>query len=169
VLLPLIERVAQQKAEHIVTGNLGTYRDQAAAEQFVQANSSWLYQNDGKGRVVRDPATGQPLLSQDGVRFRDYVNQAIQMGIAKLEHQQQYALSMLERDRFATTQGAGATNQGIKQNFLQQAAQRTANHAGSTTTQNNPNAPAQNASLSLADRLRADLAAAGITDRDLAA
>jgi hypothetical protein len=71
--------------------------DQFSAD-FVRRNASWLYEHDSSGKVLRDPRTGGYLLTPNGKRFVEYLNEARTIGISKPEDAAKYALRMIAAD-----------------------------------------------------------------------
>jgi hypothetical protein len=181
-----VRDIAQQIAERAIQQHLAGYQDTQFANDFVQQNTTWLHARDAQGNVQTeatfDPQQGRvvqrPALSAAGQAFRNYVLEAANLGVQDVRGQQRYALAMVQRDWALSSQqngsAASAANAAAQQQFLQRAAgqQHAANHAGSLVppSQNlNGNAPPQNQNLGLADLLRRNLAAGGVTDRDLQA
>jgi hypothetical protein len=178
---PGIEQVARRVAEQIVQQTLGGYQSQMQAQDYIARNSEWLHLRDPQGNVVKSQQ-GQPVLSPAGERFRDYVVYLERSGVKDIQAQYQIAQSMLERDlHFARQQQAAAgqqqqqqqqqqtpvtPQQAANQQFLQQ--HNRPNVAGSIPAGGanaNGNAPSQNQSLPLKERMRRDFAANGITDQ----
>lgn len=170
-LEPLITQVATKIAQQHVNQNLGQYQDQVSARNFVEQNSSWLFQSGPDGRRLTDQR-GQAVLTPLGSRFRDYVVEAEQVGIHGIDAQQSYARRMVLLDQLQahyTGQQAGQKNDQIKQDFLQQNNIHQPNHGGSVGRQDlNGRGPAQNSSLSFSERLRTAFAQGGVKDSDFA-
>lgn len=186
ILSPVIQDIIQPILEKYVQQNMGAAQGQAFAHGWIQQNSEWLHMKDTQGNVLLDPITKEPILTPEGQRFNTHLQTAVRLGITSGPDRMNYAMDMLRGEYYQQqankggSQGAngaangsanGGANQGIKDTFLQQHNRRAPNHGGSTTPPNNPNAgnAAQNANASLADRMRANLAAAGIKDADIAA
>jgi len=170
----MIEAHAQAIAEKIVGVNLQSYQDRVWADNFVSQNSSWLHQRDQSGNVITDPITRMPMLSPEGIRYREYVTLAERSGVRDVRQMDFFARSALERDiaiAQITKMKAEQGNDQAKNDLLQ--AQNRATHqpgAGGSANGGSPNPPQsvpQNTKLSLAERLRRDLSTAGIRDRDI--
>jgi hypothetical protein len=113
--------------------------------------------------VVVDQA-GNRVLSPVGERFRDYVVALEQRGVRDVGMQQYLAKTMTERDVLVAQvrQASGdAGRQQANQQFLQQNNQP--NRGGVLNGGGNPNTPARGGTL--AEQIRQDLAANGITDQ----
>lgn len=160
-LRPFIEGVSQDVAKQLIGQYFSQYDDQSYAQQFVAQHSSWLHAKDTNGNLFRDPATGQPVLSQEGRRFREYVVRAERAGIANVREQEDYARRMLASDLiFAQYQGVSQKNEQIKNDFL--AANRQPNYSGVPAAQ-----PEVNMSVPFNERLRQAFAANGVTDQSI--
>lgn len=173
---PGIEQVAQQVAQQIVEERMTAFREQNAAQSFVQEHSGWLHARDQQGNVIADPRTGRPALSDLGQRFLGYVNQAQQIGLRDVASQQAHALGLVQRDYALAQMQAGRGVAGnpnpatppdpaaaARQNFLQQ-------NSGNPPTpavpapQGNVNGnppPPSSGPRGLAEMLMRDLAAQG--------
>lgn len=169
------EEQLQRSVQQAIQQHLGVDRQQAEARQFVQENSSWLFQKDAQGQVYIDPASQRPILSPDGQRLYQHLQYAEQIGVPP-QHQQDYALRLFQAERAAAGQPApagaptGAPAGDKRADFLKQAAGFQPNAAGTLNRSPDPNGatPPANPNLSLQDQLRANLVAAGITDKDIA-
>ena len=155
-----------------------TFREQFAAQareqtigSIVQENSSWMYQIDPGGQRVRD-YQGQYVPTPVGAAYIQQLRAVQQMGVndprqqdalAKKLVRGQYAQSY-QQQQWAATQAANPqTMAAISQpniNPLQSAAPSTrrANPAATEPSE---------VGLSLAERLRRDLAAEGVNDLDV--
>lgn len=175
-----VDRRAEERAKALVEERFQQMNEQFHTQQFITNNRDWLFEHDQNGRVAVDPQ-GRQVLSEEGRVFSQFLQQAQQSGF---EGQQQQAAAMqaLEAWRFgrrgagngqpqqSPQQAAQQQAQQQKQDFLTQAAgftEHTNQPAASTQGAGDPNAPPQNPNMSLADRMRADLKAAGIKDEDL--
>lgn len=166
-LSPLIQEKASSIAQEIVNSHLSQMREEHQAGTFLRENASWLHQRDQNGGLVRD-YSGRPVLSPAGRQFRSYVEEAEQIGIQGVAAQERYATRLLRADLVAAgiqPQNSQPSNAQLKQQFLQNGS-RQPNHGGSvsTTPDLTGRVPEQNQGLSLAERLRRDLAANGIND-----
>lgn len=114
---PAIRHVAQQVAQEIAGKELGGYRANQEAQQFVQQNSSWLYELDNgqpKMQPVFDPASGrmvqQPQLSQWGQLFTQHVQAEHQKqqarGYIDLEEQKANALARVQAHYYSQQMSA---------------------------------------------------------------
>lgn len=89
--------------------------EQAIKTQFL-ANATWLYQVDPVTKTPRvDPRTGQNLLTPEGARFGEYMDEAAALGVTSLKGQLRYA----ERLRAAEQQSTQATQQATSQQAQQ--------------------------------------------------
>jgi hypothetical protein len=180
---PILAETIKPLLQQHVQQNLGALQDQQAAQQFVAQNGSWLYQKNPQGQPIIDPLTQQPILSAQGASFRQHLERAAQYGITSQAAQIDYAVNqtraeILQAGGQAPATGAAAPaavppGQSAKDNFLQIHNRRAANHAGSTvpapgTPPGTPAAGQNRAEMSLADRMRADFVAAGVSDADIA-
>lgn len=185
---PAIKALARQEAQSIAQEQLATHTDRQFANDFIQQNANWLYAAGPDGRAAVDPMSGQPLLSQWGTMFRDHAKAANDMGIRDVRAQQQYAL---ERVQFAAMvqerqaaqspvqqpayvggvqqpvqSPATVARQQANQVFLNGAGGRQQPNVGPQGQAGNP--PANQAGLSLKERLNAAFAANGVTAQDIA-
>lgn len=155
-----VKTLARQMAEQVVQEKMSSYQEQTYAKEFTDKNSDWLY------TVAPD---GRKVLSQYGESFKTYAQQAQDMGVVDVRKQQEYATAMLQRDYYygqangqqqqATVQQQG---QQAKEQFLKNGAgaKRLPPASGSSAV----GAGAQNNNLSLAQRLRQNFKAGGVTD-----
>ena len=166
-----IKHLAAQEAERIVGQHLGGYKDTNFAQTFVQQNTSWLHQHDAQGNPVRDLMGGGPVLSSWGQKFAGYVREAQDRhGIQAVEGQQEYALMKVQLDRalelLAQQQPAAAAlppanpRAAANEQVLQEAKGRQ--RGGRAPLPNNGAAPQVH--LSLPERIRQNLKAAGINE-----
>lgn len=150
---PGIEQLIRSEAERLVKEQLGGYRDQVEAQQFIEQNGAWLHQHDGQGQIVTDPLSGRPVLSEWGKRFAGYVQEAANMGLAGTTAQRNYALGLVQRDFLLAKQQAAPTGDAARQQaneqFLQQASGQAP--AAPAPTRNVTPAPSQGGSI--AERL----------------
>lgn len=84
-LAPMIQKVAEQRAQDIVSTQLDALRRQSFVSELEQKNADWLY--DEKGNV-----------SREGLACQKYIEDARAMGIQSPEARWQFAISMVERD-----------------------------------------------------------------------
>lgn len=175
---PGIEQIAAQMAQQIVQQQLGGYKDQSFAQGFIQQHSGWLYQCDANGAQIRD-AMGQPVLSQWGQLFRNYVAEAARAGIANEEQRASYAMRMVRGDyqayqlqQFAQQNAGDAGKNAFLQNA--QAAHAAQTPAAVAQPAVNPGQAAQAANrrvpkVPLSERIKKNFAAAGITEQSFKA
>ncbi len=171
----------QQEIQQHIQGSFGQYQEQVQANNLIQRNQQWLYQNDQNGRPTVGP-NGRPQLSPNGVRYYQYIEQAAkQYRMPTVAEQNQYAMDMLERDalraqrsqqvpiqnggnpqpqRQAPQVPPGAFHQGGNVNGLQQMTP-----AGRQQVQPTTLAPA--GGLSFTEMLREGFQQDGITDTDI--
>jgi hypothetical protein len=168
---PGIEQVVKEIASQLVQQNLGGYAEQNEAQNFVQQNRTWLFDQ-----------SGQPT-QWHGV-FAGAVREAEQLGVRSVQGQQQYAMKAVQHayavsewQRLNGTQAAQPAaaqqltqNQQQKNAFLQQTQQNAALPPGNPGAAHQPAAqlPAQPRSANGDHRNRiarmalANAAAAGI-------
>jgi len=98
---PAIRQLAQEEAQRITQEHLGNHQSVIAANQFVEQNAPWLYEQNPDGGLKRGP-NGQPQLSQWGQRFQQYVMQEDQRqrarGYSDIAEQRDYAMDRVMRD-----------------------------------------------------------------------
>ncbi len=94
-MLPYIHAVATQVAQQYASQNVGGYREEVQAQQFVAENAPWLYEKGVDGGIkqaqVFNPNTGRheytKVLSEWGNLFRDkvveYANAGFNVGQQK--------------------------------------------------------------------------------------
>ena len=83
---PMVEKIAQEKAQQIVQAQMQEYADTQYVGSLEQQNSDWLYEADGK--------TPTP----EGLAVNKYIDMAARMGIQSIDDRWEFATSMLERD-----------------------------------------------------------------------
>jgi hypothetical protein len=76
-------------------------RDKQFSAEFVKRNTSWLYEHDSNGKVLRDPRTGNFVLTPNGKRYVGYHREARAKGISNIEDATKYALGKLSADAVA--------------------------------------------------------------------
>jgi hypothetical protein len=164
-LAPLIQEAVATQAQQLLDSHLKAYDAQSYSRQFVATNAAWLHQHDVAGNPLRDPVTGNPVLSPAGARFRDYVLAAEALGIQDIRQQENYARGLLQRDialeQLQAGQAASPTLDPVT------AANRRPNQAGTLLAQQPGQLPPYNPSLSLKEQLAQAFAQNGITATDL--
>lgn len=100
---PMVERVAVQRAEAIVTEKLQRMQDEQFVAQLEEENKDWLYD-----------ANRQPTPA--GVAIQHYILEAKSIGIAGARQRWRYAKSMVERDLMVRA-GVGQVPPQQQQNF----------------------------------------------------
>lgn len=83
---PMVEKIAQEKAQQIVQAQIQEYTDTQYVGSLEQQNADWLYESDGK--------TPTP----EGLAVNKYIDMAARMGIQSIDDRWEFATSMLERD-----------------------------------------------------------------------
>ena len=84
-LKPMVEQIANQKAQELVSQHLGQYQAQNYVNNLESENADWLY--DSEGNVTRE-----------GHAIQAYIEQARQLGIQNPDARWDYATGMLQRD-----------------------------------------------------------------------
>ena len=148
---------------------------ETATRGIVQNISPWFYQYDAQGNALADPMSGQPLPSQLGQQYLATLNLLKQNGVTNpvaldrlaqmyLGPQIQAALGQTEAAppvQLAARQAqARRSTGGRNRNPLQALGSQEREE---TRGVSNP----EQQRMSLADRLRTNLEAGGVTDRDL--
>lgn len=166
---PMIQDSVQKQAREIAQAQLGQYQDQQFAQQFVSQNAGWIYQQNG-GQPVRDPMTGQPILSDQGRRFQQYVEASERAGVRDVRAQQEFALAAVQRDyalqALQQLQSQSRRDQSNQQLLSGQAGAFRQPQRPAAANQANADLSQQN--LPLRERLRMALKHQGITDQDVA-
>ncbi len=170
-LQPGIEQIATEIAQRMIQKHLGGYQEQSQAREVIQSNSGWMHERDEQGRVLMDPQTGRPALSEWGRRYATYVQRAEQMGLSNVQAQHDYAYGLVQRDAALARYGQQAQSQQAlsqsdqaKQDFLNRAAQQhNPNQGAAHTTGHNGAAtqPVMNGVESLKQQMLKNLEAAG--------
>jgi hypothetical protein len=168
---PGIEQIVRDMAQQIAGQQLGQYQEKSYAQGFVSQHKDWLFQTDGQGQPVRDPFSGQTQLSPWGQRFREYMGQAMQLGIQGEQQRSSYALQLVKGDYLAyqlQQQQAQAAGDAGKQALLARGAQQPA--APAPAAHNPPASGAASVapgrgsrSRSLTERLRENMAKANVS------
>jgi hypothetical protein len=84
-LKPMVEQIANQKAQELVSQHLGQYQAQNYVSSLEEQNADWLY--DQQGNVTRE-----------GHAIQGYIEQARSLGIQNPDARWDYATGMLQRD-----------------------------------------------------------------------
>lgn len=169
-LTPLIQEVVQPLLEKHLQQQMGSYQESASVRDFLRGNTNWLYQL-GPNNVPLRNHDGTMVLSENGQLFAQLVHEAeTQLGLTTAQQQQLYAARVLSAaGRYGVPggqtqqQAAASQNDQLKQQFLHRP-----NPAGAIGL-NSPSAQpvANDAGMSLADKLRRNLASEGVTDATL--
>lgn len=96
---PLVQQAIQQ--------HFGQHQERTFANQWVEQNSQQLFQLDQYGRRLQD-SYGQPVLTQDGQRFVQYVQYLDQQGVKSPQVQQQMATAFIQLEKLRAGQGQPA-------------------------------------------------------------
>lgn len=165
LLGPLIDQRAAALAEQRVQQALGQQSAADYVNRFVSENSSWLHVRDAQGGLMINPATNMPFLSATGQKFQGLVQQAEQLGIRDVRHQEAYARQAMQNEYLMAQNQT--TLQQQQANAATIAANRRPSQAGTLPRPGQPNVapPAGGGDLRL--MLEQAMAAAGITDQTL--
>lgn len=156
-----------------------TFKEQFAAQQreqtigsIVQENSAWLYQVDGGGQRLRD-YQGQYIPTPVGAAYLQQLQSVRQMGVTDPRQQDALAKQLVRGQYAQAYQAQALTATGQAGNVQTQQAVNRPNVnplQAQPPSQRRTNPAATEPSdtgLSLAERLRRDLAAEGVTDTDV--
>jgi len=156
-----------------------TFREQFAAQQrestiasIVQENSSWMYQVDQSGQRLRD-YQGQYIPTPVGAAYLQQVQAVQRMGVTDPRQQDALAKQLVRGQYAQAYQAQALAAQGQQANPQTQQAVNRPNvnplqaQPPSQRRQNPAATEPSEAGLSLAERLRRDLAAEGVTDQDV--
>ncbi len=137
-------------------------QDQQFTQSFIQANERALYQTDAQGRLVIDPRTKRPVLSQTGMEFHRTIDELRKAGVSDPVTATNLALKMIGAGQPqappANQPGAAPVappapqapalpaHVAAQERFLGQeaAAAHSPNRAGSFPSPISPSAPPQN-------------------------
>lgn len=72
-------------------------KTQEEAEQWAQSNAAHFFAVGPNGQVLRDPQSGEPVLSPLGAQFRQYADEAKSYGITDQAAIRRYATSQIQR------------------------------------------------------------------------
>ena len=170
-LTPLINEVVEPLLEKALGDRFGVFQERSVAKDFLSNNAQWLYQPSAQGGVMRDQ-DGRMVLSENGNIFANLVYEAEQMGLDTVAKQQRYASRVLSAaGRYGVPGGSQQQQAALSVNDQQkQAFLHRPNPAGAIGLSTQTPQPSQSdIQLSLAERLRRDLAAGGVNDASLAA
>lgn len=174
VLDKLVEQRAQSIARQTVQEQMGQYQAQNVIQQIAAENADWLYQKDEAGRLVVG-ANGRYVPSPSGARYLDHLRNLGRAGI-KDPRTQDYIAKQILAGEHAMAQLAskgGAAQPGAAQVQAGLAAARPNTNAlqAQPIQQRRANPVAtepSSAGKSLAEMLRDELAAGGVSDIDFA-
>lgn len=170
-LQDMIREEAKTQAAEVYEKQFGGHQAQTAAQQIVQENSSWLFEQDnGQPRMQFNPATGreEQVLTPWGRYYAQCLKQVESSGVSDPAAQHRFAQSMVEnaamRAKMQQT-NAPAAGQAAAQQFLNGA-------AGQPLSPPAPAAPTPPPAPSYRDTVNPDLygnmtrnfAAHGLTD-----
>lgn len=127
-LKPGLEQLIEAKAKELMQKELGAYREQTTAQQYVQGQP-WMVQRDQANNVVTDPY-GRPMISAAGRRFGEYVQWLEQRGVRDVETQRVLAEQLVQAESLRGMYATAAQNGGTFPGF------------GAHAAINNPNQPA---------------------------
>lgn len=82
---PMVEKVAVQRAEEIVSAKIGRMQEESFVTNLEKDNSDWLYDQSGN-------------VSAEGLSAQKYIQDARALGIAGAQARWDYATRMVERD-----------------------------------------------------------------------
>lgn len=163
---PMVERVAQQRAQDIVGQQIQHLKDESYVSSLERENSDWLYDRSGN-------------VSPEGLAVQKYIQDARQLGIHGAQARWDYATRMVERDLLVANfqmyqqqsqmqqqappappamQPADTTAQQNME-YLRQQAMRTASQRPATST----DARVPKKPMTFAEKLAANLQAEGLT------
>lgn len=170
-LKPMVEQIANQKAQELVSQHLGQYQAQNYVSNLEEQNADWLY--DQQGNVTREGHAIQGYIEQArGLGIQnpdarwDYATGMLQRDLLQLQYQQQQARvpqqAMVAQQPVAPQQAPPpqpAANPVAQQNmqFLRERATRTPNRSAGTTE---PQTQSQR--LSFEERLQSQLSRDGV-------
>ena len=83
---PMIQQQAQQIAQQMIEDEMGSRDEHSYISSLEEQNKDWLYEADGS------------TPSKEGLAVQQYIQSAIDMGIAGAEQRWEYATAMVERD-----------------------------------------------------------------------
>lgn len=162
---PFLNHQVEQLLGPAIESRLDQYAEQQQARSFIDKNSDWLFEQ------------GTQQFSKDGEVFYNALTQAPQ-GLSPAD-QQRYAMQVVENTRMLRERDdlrgqleklqKASTDSQKKEEILRKQAGFNPNSAGTVQqpTDDEGETPPQNQNASLADRIRANLKAADITDEDL--
>ena len=150
-LKPYIQHIAQEQAQQYAQQNVGQYREQQEASQFIEKHQSWLFdQANGAVKTVSqfNPQTGrydeQKVLSNYGKAFVQHLQAGAQQGLSP-QMQEQYALQAVQNQYMASPEYGDylvAQRATAKPGTGAAADPRTAANAAFTAAQNPARQPA---------------------------
>lgn len=128
---PMVEKIAQEKAQQIVQAQMQDYTDTQYVSSLEAQNKDWLYEADGK--------TPTP----EGLAVNKYIDMAARMGIQSIDDRWEFATAMLERDLHQQIR-EHESRQQQRQTFQQAMPQQHAAAAVAAPAENPADAGAQN-------------------------
>jgi hypothetical protein len=171
VINGMVEARAKAISRDTFNEQFAAHQHQATVGAIVQENSAWMYQLDAGGQRARD-YQGQYIPTPVGAAYIQQLRTVQQMGVT--DPRQQDALAkQLVRGQYAqaSQQQQWAAQQAANPQTTAAVGQPNINPlqaAPPSTRRANPAATEPNeVGLSLAERLRRDLAADGVTDLDV--
>lgn len=131
-LAPMVEKKAQEIAAKLFQARTQQTAEQQFAQQVVQQNADWLYENDAQGQRQEsfNPMSGrmEPVLSPYGRFYHQTVQNLVAAGVANPQVAHQFAVNALQvqllQAKLGQLQG-GQQQQQTNQQLLNEAATRT--------------------------------------------
>lgn len=165
---PMMEKVAQQRAQDIVSQHVAQMKEESYVSSLEQQNADWLYDRNGN-------------VSPEGLAVQKYIQDARQLGIQGAQARWDYATRMVERDllvanlqtqhqqmqyqqqpapqQMPAAPSPADTKAQQNMEYLRQQAMRTASQRPAAST----NARVPNKPMTFAEKLAANLQSEGLT------
>lgn len=162
------------EARSIAQEELTRYRQEQQANAFVLEHARWLYEPDAGGRPKIDPSTGQPIFSQNGVRFVQLTQQLAAVGtrpeyIPSLALQLMAAPGQQSPSLAATASGpsAGSPGDALREQFIAGGQFAPGRGGGQIASAAQPGAPAVGPDEDIRTMLARAMQQAGITSTEV--
>jgi hypothetical protein len=113
-LQPMLEDYFERKWQERQTALEAKTQEEAVVQKFLR-EADWMYQIDPVSKMPRQDGRGGFLISADGQRFGQYMEEASNLGIPTHAGQIQYAMKLRELEKLSTQVGQQTTTQQVQQ------------------------------------------------------
>ena len=172
VLNQMVEAKAEERARAVFQEQYGAVQRDSVIQSIVAENNQWMYQLDAQGNPLRN-FDGQQVVTPVGARYVHHLRQVVSAGVRDPRQQDQLAKQLVRGEyaqQYYSSQAAQA-GQAADPQFQQAQGRQNVNPLQAQSIDQRRRNPAatepDQAGLTLADRLRLDFAASGVSETDI--